>query len=183
MPSHRSVLTASPSSDRASAVPGKFWSVKVRHQDVEQGYYPQWRAVCEPGVWSCDASHFAHSARGAWAVLCPSGRLVTGVEENCTGAPEMRGVVEAVRLVPEHAVGAVVETDQLSVAAILHGGDRTHAVRLSQTMPLWVELLELLETRDVTLKWVKGHGRKSNARLAVVDDASRKAARGPVQWN
>ena len=161
-------------------MPGKFWAVKVRHEDVERGYFPAWRSVCEPGVWSCDASHFAHSGRGAWAVLCPSGRLVTGVEDNCTGAPEMRGIVEAVRLVPEGTTGTV-ETDQLSVASILHGGDLTHAVRLSQTMPLWVELLGLLSTRDVTLRWVKGHGRRSNARLAVVDDASRKAARGPVQ--
>lgn len=99
-----------------------------------------------------------------------------GIEHNCSSAPEMRGVIEAVRLVPEGTSG-VVETDQLSVASILHGGDLTHAVRLSHTAPLWLELLGLLETRDVTLSWIRGHGRESNPRLAVVDEASRKAAR------
>lgn len=155
---------------------GKFFGVKVRHVDVANGYFPAWRSVCEPGVWTCDASHFSYSERGAWAVLCPSGRLVTGVVERASSAPEFEGIIEAVRLVPEGAV-ATVETDQLSIQAILHGGDLTHAVRLSQTAPLWTELLELLESRDVTLSWVRGHGRRSNPRMAVVDDASRKAAR------
>lgn len=100
---------------------------------------------------------------------------MSGYEYDTLGAPEMRGVIEAVRLVPEGTSGTV-ETDQLSVHSILFEGT-AHAVRLSQTAPHWAELLELLKTRDVTLKWVTGHGRQSNARMSVVDEASRKAAR------
>lgn len=146
-------------------------------RNVHEGYYPAWRSVCEPNVWTCDASHFQFSAVGAWAVLCPSGRLVTGTESDAAGAPEFRGIIEAIRLIPPGTVGAVVETDQLSTAALLIGGDLTHAVRLSQTAPIWLELLGLLEDRDVTLKWVRGHGRESNPRMSIVDEASRKAAR------
>lgn len=156
---------------------GKFWGTKVHMRDILAGYYPQWRAVCEPNVWTCDASHFQFSAMGAWAVLCPSGRLVTGTEPHSAGAPEFRGVIEAVRLVPPGTIGATVETDQLSTAALLIGGDHTHAVRLSQTSTMWMELIELLNDRDVTLKWIRGHGRQSNARMSVVDEASRKMAR------
>ena len=156
---------------------GKFWGTKVHLKHVHDGYYPAWRSLCEPNVWTCDASHFQYSSMGAWAVLCPSGRLVTGTEPNAAGAPEFRGVIEAVRLVPPGTVSATVETDQLSTAALLIGGDHTHAVRLSQTAPMWAELLELLQERDVTLKWVRGHGRNSNPRMSVVDEASRKAAR------
>lgn len=155
----------------------------VTSAHVEAGFYPKWRSVCEPGIWTCDASHFQYSGVGAWAVLCPSGRLVTGAEEGSAGAPEMRGIIEAVRLIPE-GMTATVETDQLSASALLHGGDLTHAVRLSQTAPLWVELLGLLATRDVTLKWVKGHGQASNPRMSVVDEASRRKARlvGNVEY-
>lgn len=156
---------------------GKFWSVKVRQKDVENGYFPAWRSVCEPLTWTCDASHFAVSMIGAWAVLAPSGRLVTGIEQSSIGAPEFRGLIEAIKLVPEGTVGATVETDQLSIAAIMDGGDITHAVRLSHTAPLWREMLDLLDTRDITIRWVHGHGRRSNPRMAVVDEASRKAAR------
>lgn len=167
---------------------GKFWGIKVKKQDIDNGYFPAWRSVCEPLTWTCDASHFSGSMIGAWAILAPSGRLVTGIERRSAGAPEFRGLIEAIRLVPEGTVGATVETDQLSIASIMDGGDNTHAVRLSHTAPLWTEMLELLATRDVTLRWVRGHGRRSNPRMAVVDEASRKAARmtqegEPWTWN
>ena len=154
----------------------KFWATHVKTKHLLAGYYPEWRAHCEPGTWTCDASHFAIPNCGGWAVLCPTGRLVWGYETDASGAPEMRGIIEAVRLMPE-GVPVTLETDQLSTTALLQTNDRINAVRLSQTAPMWAELLDLLTTRDVTLKWVKGHGRQSNSRMAIVDEASRRAAR------
>ena len=155
---------------------GKFWRTKVLREHLQRGYYPGWKGICEPSVWSVDASHFTGSGVGAWAILCPTGRLVYGTQRDLNGAPEFRGIIEAVRMCP--ATGpSVVETDQLAAASILHNGDTVHATKLADTAPHWRELLDLLETRDVTIRWVRGHGRRSNPRMAVVDEASRKAAR------
>lgn len=157
---------------------GKFWRTKVHRSDIQNGYYPDWKRICKPGVWTVDASGFSHMGAGAWAVLAPSGRLLTGTESSPTGAaPEFRGIIEAVRLIPTNFKGAVVETDQLSVSSILHNGNTEHALKLADTTVMWRELLDLFQERDVTIRWVRGHGKRSNARMAVVDEASRKAAR------
>jgi ribonuclease HI len=156
---------------------GKFWRVKVTPQDLEKGFYSGWRTICDPGVWTVDASGFSQTDKtGAWAVLAPTGRLVTGLSDVSNGAaPEFLGIVEAIKMIPPGGTG-IVETDQLSISALVQDSERLGKL-VDGTNPLWRELVDLLSVRDVTITWVRGHGRRSNARMAVVDEASRKAAR------
>lgn len=154
---------------------GNYHGVKVTNDDLRNGFFPAWRSVCLPDTWVTDASHFMTSNTGAYATLHPDGRLTYEVFHECFAAPEFQGVIHAVSCCPKDRPSTVI-TDQLSIASIMHGGF-SHAIRLSHTVPLWKQLIELLEERDVTLKWVRGHGMESSAAMQVVDIASRKAAR------
>lgn len=155
---------------------GSPFGVRVTRLDLVRGYYEPWRSVCEPNHWYVDASYFATPNVGAFSILSPTGRLVTVPFYDRTGAPEHEGIVEACRMI-KPGRPTVLWTDQLSHSAIWMNPDRTHAVRLSRAQTLWAELFEAASGKDIDLRWVRGHGRHSNAGMAVVDQASRKGAR------
>lgn len=108
-----------------------------------------------------DGACLGNPGPGGWAVLFQSSGLeVKGVEPFTTNnRMELKAVIEALKIT---SFPCTIVSDSTYVVNSFSKGWvhrwETQGFKKKKNVDLWKEILELTKDKDVTFKWVKGHG-------------------------